>query len=111
MGAPVALIGGGSEPVLTASFTITLPTALYRLLSSLMQAQSPRDTITEYRWDFGDQSGITLGTPLAPHTYDTIGAYTVTLEIVTSDGLTTQTQRIVNVSDTAIAPTAILAAT
>jgi PKD repeat protein len=54
-------------------------------------------SITGYYWDFGDGSLSTVG-QVVNHTYDTEGTYTITLIVKDAHGLTTSTQKTVDVS-------------
>jgi len=47
------------------------------------------ETITAYRWDFGD--GTTATTPIATHAFSGYGAYVVTLRLTDSIGLSSTT--------------------
>ncbi|MBI2521191.1 MAG: PKD domain-containing protein, partial [Bdellovibrio sp.] len=112
MGGPVALMSGTAGPALATSFTTAstygpLPLTVEFDASA---STSSTGTIVEDRYEFGDGAGISTNLPIITHTYDTVGVRTVTLEIVNSEGLTAQTQRLVNVSDAPISPTSVLSA-
>jgi PKD repeat protein len=53
--------------------------------------------ITDYTWDFGDASSLVHG-QVVTHAYAVDGAYTVTLTVEDSHGLTSSTQETVNLS-------------
>jgi len=57
----------------------------------------PDGTISSYRWDFGDGSGIsTLANPV--HVYDKPGTYTASLVVTDNGGLTATSSVVINVS-------------
>jgi plastocyanin len=49
-------------------------------------SDSDGDTITSYRWDFGDGATQTTSTPTTTHAYSSAGSFTAKLTVVDSDG-------------------------
>jgi PKD repeat protein len=60
-------------------------------------AYDPDGTIVAYDWTFGD-SGVASGLT-ASHSYVEPGTYTITLTLIDNDGLTSSTNRIVDIVD------------
>lgn len=70
-----------------------------------VNSQDPDGEITEYQWDFGDDSEAASGAQ-AEHVYAADGQYTVTLTVTDSDGATAQAQSTLLVANAA--PVAVL---
>lgn len=54
-------------------------------------------TITSYRWDFGDGTRVTTGSPTASHAFALQQTYTVTLTVTNSNGASGSTSKPVTV--------------
>ncbi len=61
------------------------------------QSYDPDGTIKSYTWDFGDGNITTTTNPVITHVYNTVGNYTVTLNITDNDGLTASTSKTVKI--------------
>lgn len=86
-------LGGGGTPYVAAAFTFNpsnpQPHENIFFNATLSSSSSP---ITEYFWDFGDETndtGVTLY-----HNYTTAGSYLVSLNVTSADGSATMTQNI-----------------
>lgn len=94
---------GGSTPQSTpspptASFTAS-PTDGLAPLAVSFDASASRDpdgTVTDYQWNFGDDSEAGGG-PTTSHTYEDTGQFTVTLTVTDDDGQSDSTTRTVRV--------------
>ncbi len=87
----------------TASFTISA-TGLVATTNSSASTDSD-GTIVSYDWNWGDSQ--TSSGANASHTYDTAGAYTVTLTVTDDDGATHSTTRGVTVTEGGFVPNII----
>ena len=84
--------GGTTNQPPTADFTST---ASGRTVTFTDRSTDPDGTITARRWDFGDGTTSTATSP--SHTYAADGAYTVTLRVTDSGGLTATTAKTVTI--------------
>ncbi len=78
----------GSNAAPTAAFTARpndLPVAFD---GSASYDPDAGDSITSYRWDFGDGTSATTATPTTTHAYAARGSYTATLRVTDSRGAT-----------------------
>lgn len=53
--------------------------------------------LVEYRWSFGDGSTSSVNTSITPHTFSSVGTYSVSLSVVDSGGLTSTVQKTITV--------------
>ncbi len=67
--------------------------------ASVDQCTTTKSTIVDYAWQFGD--GSRASGERASHTYDKLGAYTVTLTVTNSRGITASTSQFVTVGNSA----------
>ena len=67
--------------------------------ASVDQCTSTKSTIVDYAWNFGD--GSRGSGERISHTYDKLGAYTVTLTVTNSRGITASTSQFVTVGNSA----------
>ena len=67
--------------------------------ASVDQCTSTTSTLVDYAWNFGD--GARASGVRASHTYDKLGAYTVTLTVTNSRGITASTSKFVTVGNSA----------
>ncbi len=51
----------------------------------------PSETIVSYQWNFGDGTSITASSPVAEHTFNAVGNFTVLLNITDGEGLSSVT--------------------
>jgi gliding motility-associated-like protein len=61
--------------------------------------QSIGDSIVYYNWNFGDYSNISSNQINPSHTYESLGSFTVTLIVKTSNGCTDTTNRIIEIGE------------
>jgi gliding motility-associated-like protein len=61
--------------------------------------QSIGDSIVYYNWNFGDYGNISSNQINPSHTYETLGSFTVTLIVKTSNGCTDTTNRIIEIGE------------
>ena len=90
----VTVNGVNAPPV--ASFTSACSglTCIFNASAS----SDPDGTILTYAWDFGDAGTLTIGSPMAGHTYAVGGAYTVTLTVTDNGNAASQTVHVVTVN-------------
>jgi len=92
-------VGTSSAGGLSAAFTFSPsgPTAGSSVNFNASTSTSA-DPIDSYKWDFGDGTIVTTGSPNTAHTYSTAGAYTVTLTVTDAKSRKSTTSQVVTVS-------------
>jgi len=85
-----------------ASFTYIPPspvvtTQIVTFDASGSSAEGYGDSITSYKWDFGDGNVTTVTGPIIYHAYTTVNTYTVTLNVTDSEGLWCTTSKPITV--------------
>ncbi len=85
------------HPAPLASFDFSQPAiCVNKNVSVVFNGNAAGGTITNYNWNFGDNTLVTGPAP-APHTYNTANTFTVKLNIVNSFGCTDDTSRLFTV--------------
>jgi hypothetical protein len=97
---PVAMVDDVTVSALTTAFTATAV-----LDGSQSYDPDQDDSIVEYRWDFGDGSSPVSGTDsIVTHTYNGLGAYTVTLTVKDTKDATGTDTGVVTMNVKAVVP-------
>jgi PKD repeat protein len=77
-------------PIAAPNYTITFD-------GSFSSAEGYNDTITSYRWDFGDGQDAT--NRITTHKYVNLGNYTVTLNVTDSEGFWNTTSEVITITE------------
>ena len=86
-------------PIASFTFTPTYPEVNQIVTFDASASYDPDGNIVSYTWDFGDGTPpVTENDPITYHAYTSYGDYTVKLTVTDNDGLTSQTQATIHVS-------------
>jgi subtilisin family serine protease len=85
-------------PAVNATFTVT-PESPYATENVSFDASDSEGLVDSYNWTFGDGTGVTTGSAVTNHTYDTAGSYEVSLTVEDQSGETNTTNRTVTVQE------------